>query len=115
VNSNLSSSTGATAATRNQVDLSAYRLLSRTNYFVAGTGGFLQSSVQEISRQTIFAGSIGRFLKNTNRVRIMVHGGLGWQATNYTSSADAAKTQNIGWRWFQRSCRPSSSKRAGSI
>jgi putative salt-induced outer membrane protein YdiY len=96
LNSNLSSSTGATAATRNQVDLTAYRLLSRTNYFVAGTAGLLQSSVQEIQRQTILGGSLGRYLKNTNRVSLTVQGGLGWQRTIYTPSDQVAGTQNIG-------------------
>jgi putative salt-induced outer membrane protein YdiY len=96
LNSNLSSSTGATVATRNQVDLGAHHQLSRTNYFVAGSAGFLQSSVQEIEHQTIFGGSLGRFLKNTNRVRFTVQGGLGWQRTAYASSAESARTQDIG-------------------
>jgi hypothetical protein len=96
LNSNLSSSTGATAATRNQMDLGAYRLLSRTNYFVAASAGFLQSSVQEIERQTILAASLGRFLKNTNRVRLTVQGGLGWQRTIYTPSEEGPHRQDIG-------------------
>ncbi len=96
LNSNLSSSTGATAATRNQVDLSAYRLLARTNCFVAGTAGLLQSSVQEIQRQTILGASMGRFLKNTNRVRLTVQGGLGWQRTIYAPSDTISGTQDIG-------------------
>jgi hypothetical protein len=93
--STLSSSAGGTPATRNQVDLSTYRPLSRSNYFVNTTAGFLQSSVQEISRQTLFAGSIGRFLKNTNRVRLTVLGGLGWRGNIYTPSGISG-TQDIG-------------------
>ena len=96
MNSNLSSSTGAAAATRNQVDLGSYRMLQRTNYFVAGAFGFLQSSVQEVQRQTILAGSVGRFLKNTNRVRLSVQGGLGWQRTIYTPSPEAPQKQDTG-------------------
>jgi putative salt-induced outer membrane protein YdiY len=96
LNSNLSSSTGAAAATRNQLDLTAYRLLSGTNYFVAGAAGLLQSSVQEIQRQTIVGGSIGRFLKNTNRVRFTVDGGLGWQKAVYTPPSEELRTQDIG-------------------
>ena len=94
LNSNLSSSSGAEAATRNQLDLSAYRLLSRTNYFVAGSYGFLQSSVQQIERQQILAATIGRFLKNTNRVRLTVQGGFGGQRTIYTSSVQEGRVQN---------------------
>jgi len=96
LNSNLTSNTGAPTATRNQLDLGAYRMLSRKNYFLAGTAGFLQSSVQEIQRQTILALGVGRFLKNTNRVRLTVQGGVGWQRTNYTSSAEARQPQDIG-------------------
>ena len=96
LNSNLSSSTGAPAATRNQVDLGSYRLLSRNNYFMAGTAGLLQSSVQEIERQTLLGASLGRYLKNTNRVRLTVRGGLAWQRTIYTPSAQANRTQDTG-------------------
>lgn len=92
-NSNLSSSSGAEVATRNQLDLTAYRLLSRTNYFVAGTYGLLQSSVQQIERQTIVAATIGRFLKNTNRVHLTVQGGFGGQRTVYTSSVEEGRVQ----------------------
>jgi hypothetical protein len=88
LNSNLSSSTGAQPATRNQFDLGAYRVLDRTNFFIAGTYGLLQSSVQQIERQTILAGTIGRFLKNTNRVRLTIQGGLGGQRTIYSSSVE---------------------------
>jgi hypothetical protein len=94
LNSNLSSSSGADVATRNQLDLTAYRLLSRTNYFVAGTYGLLQSSVQQIERQTILAGTVGRFLKNTNRVRLTLQVGLGRQRTVYTSSVEDVGVQN---------------------
>jgi len=95
-NSNLSSSTGAETATRNQIDWSAYRLLPRPNYFVAGIGGFLQSSVQGIQRQTSVGIGLGRFLKNTNRFHISVLGGLGWQGTSYVQPEESQPTQNIG-------------------
>src|SRR5215469_3722897 len=45
-NSNLSSSTGTTASTRNSVGFSATHLLPPKNWFYAGIGGFLQSSTQ---------------------------------------------------------------------
>jgi len=76
------------------VDLTAYRLLSRTNYFVAGSYGLLQSSVQQVDRQTIVAATIGRFLKNTNRVHLTVQGGFGGQRTVYTSSLEENRVQN---------------------
>ena len=45
-NSTLSASTGTTAATRNQLDLEAFRLLRWDNWFYEGVGTFLQSSEQ---------------------------------------------------------------------
>jgi Protein of unknown function, DUF481 len=82
-NSNLSANSGSTTSTRQQVDISAYRLLPWNNYFYEGIGSFLQSSVQGITLQTSLGGGIGRFFKNTNRVTIAVTGGLAWQNTAY--------------------------------
>jgi putative salt-induced outer membrane protein YdiY len=93
-NSNLTSSSGASAATRNQADLIAYRLLPWTNYFYAGTAGFLQSSVQGIDRQTSLGLGIGRFVKNSNRFRFSLMGGAGWQKDRYSTALDQ-QTQNI--------------------
>jgi len=94
-NSNLSSSTGAETATRNQVDLSAYRLLPWKNYFYGGTGAFLQSSVQGIQGQTNLGFGLGRYFKNTNRVRFTALGGVGWQRTKYAPSVVTQKAQNV--------------------
>ena len=47
-NSTLSASTGASASTRNQLDLDAYHLLRWNNWFYEGLGGLLQSSEQGI-------------------------------------------------------------------
>jgi hypothetical protein len=94
--SNLSSSTGAPTATRNQADLIAYRLMPWKNYFYAGTAGFLQSSVQGIQRQTNLGFGVGKFVKRTNRVRFSVLGGLGWQKAHYVPTAEAQQSQNIG-------------------
>lgn len=85
-NSNLSANSGSTTSTRQQVDISAYRLLPWNNYFYEGIGSFLQSSVQGISLQTSLGGGIGRFFKNTNRATIAVTGGLAWQNTAYRQS-----------------------------
>jgi hypothetical protein len=84
--SNLSSSSGASTSTRNQMNFIAYRLLPWKNYYYAGTGGYLQSSVQGINRQVSVGLGVGRYLKNTNRVRFSVLGGLGFQTTSYSQS-----------------------------
>ena len=94
-NSNLASSTGAPVSTRNQLDLSAYRLMRWNQYFYTAGAGFLQSSVQEIDRQTIFALGAGRYLKNTNRIRWTVQGGIGWVSTTYGPSFEAQRLQNL--------------------
>jgi hypothetical protein len=94
--SNLSSNSGATTSTRNQLGLTGYRLLRWNNYFYAGVGNFLQSSVQGIKLQTTLGGGIGRFLKNTNRTSIRVLGGLAWQSTDYRQSTAVSQgTQNV--------------------
>jgi hypothetical protein len=84
--SSFSKSTGVTASTRNQLDLKALHLLRRSNWFYAGTGNFLQSSQQGIATQMTLGGGLGRFLKNTNRARIYLVGGLAWQNTVYEST-----------------------------
>jgi hypothetical protein len=86
--STLSTSTGATASARNQLDLDAFRLLHWNNWFYDGLGTFLQSSEQGISRQITGGGGIGRYLKSTNLARISVLAGFAGQNTNYQ--------QNIG-------------------
>jgi hypothetical protein len=93
--SNLSSSTGATTSTRNQLDLEAYHFLPWKNYFYAGSVGFLQSSVQGINRQTNVGMGLGRYFKNTDRVRFSVVGGLGWQGTQYAPSTQIEQSQNL--------------------
>jgi hypothetical protein len=82
-NSTLSSSTGATASTRNQLDFDAYHLLRWNNWFYKGLGGVLQSSEQGIIRQTTFGGGVGRYLKNNNASRISVLVGFTGQSTTY--------------------------------
>lgn len=93
-NSSFSTSSGANLATRNQIDLSSMRLLRWNNWFYGGSGGFLQSSVQQISLQTTVGGGVGRYLKNTSRTSITVLGGFGWQNVRYQPNANLA-TQNI--------------------
>lgn len=94
-NSTLSTSTGATASTRNQFSLSALHLLPWEHWFYAGYGNVLQSSEQGIDLQSGAAGGIGRFLANTNHATILLVGGFGWQRTAYSQSVISAPTQNV--------------------
>jgi hypothetical protein len=81
--SNLSATSGVNTSTRNALALTAFHLLPPKNWLYGGVGGFLQSSEQGISLQTLLGGGIGRYLKNTNRANLMVLGGVAWQNTNY--------------------------------
>jgi hypothetical protein len=81
--SNLSSNSGVNTSTRNSLALTAFHLLPPKNWLYGGVGGFLQSSEQSISLQTLLGGGIGRYLKNTNRANLMVLGGVAWQDTRY--------------------------------
>ena len=96
LSSTLSSSTGASASTRNDLTLTATHLLPWKNYYYAGLGDFLQSSVQGIQLQTSVGAGIGRYLKNTNRATISILGGLAWQNTGYHQAVIPASNQNLG-------------------
>jgi len=93
--STLSSSTGAPTATFNEFDLTAFRLLRWPNYFWGGGASLLQSSVREIDRQTVVSLTLGRYLKNTNRMQLSVQGGFGWQRTQYYPSYAYDRLQNV--------------------
>jgi len=93
--SNLSSSNGATASTWNELTVLPLRRLRRNNWFYAGVGDFLQSSVQGISLQTSLGGGVGRYFKNADRMSIAVLGGAAWQNTKYQQSAISANTPNL--------------------
>ena len=75
--------------------ISSVRLLPWNKYFYSGLGSFLQSSAQGITLQTSVGGGIGRYLKNTNRSKISVLGGLSWQSTNYHPSVVPVGRQNL--------------------
>ncbi len=94
-NSSLSSSTGASTSTRNQILLTGQHLLPWNNYFYQGIGGFLQSSVQGIDLQSSLGGGIGRYLANTNKATVTVLGGFAWQNTQYNPSPIRVPTQNL--------------------
>ena len=93
--SNLSANSGSSTATHNQLNLSAYRLMTRKNYYSSVFGGVLQSSAQGINVQTTLGVGIGRFLKNTNRVRFSVLGGMVWQSTDYQQSIMPIARQQV--------------------
>ena len=56
--STLSSSTNASASTRNSLDLIGTRMLPWNKYFYSGLGGFLQSSAQGITLQSSIGGGV---------------------------------------------------------
>jgi Protein of unknown function, DUF481 len=95
LNSTLTSSTGASASTRNGLDFSGQRLLRRSNWFYSGVGEFLQSSEQGINLETTLGGSVGRYLKNTNNATISVAAGLAWQSTDYQQAGSQDLRQNV--------------------
>lgn len=95
VNSNLSSASGTTTSTRNQLTFSGFRLLRWNNYFYGGFDAFLQSTEQGITHQNAIGGGIGRYLKNTNSTVISVMGGAAWQSTNYNQGVVPIPTQNV--------------------
>jgi hypothetical protein len=92
--SNLSTSTGVTAATRNSLTLTAFHLLPPKNWLYAGLGGLLQSSEQGIQLQTLLGGAVGRYLVNTNQASVQLLGGAAWLNTSYQNSVTAVNRQN---------------------
>jgi len=99
-NSNLTSNQGASTSTRNQISLSAFRLLRWNNWYYTGLAGFLQSTEQGISLQSTFAGGVGRYLVNTNRTSIMLAGGFAFQRINYQQDILTAPSQNVTSGWI---------------
>jgi hypothetical protein len=94
-NSNLSASSGAETANRNQTSLSALRFMRTSSYFYSGFAGFLQSSVQGIDLQSNVGGGIGHFFKRTNRTRISLLGGVLFQRTRYEPTIATTNEQNV--------------------
>jgi hypothetical protein len=92
--SNLSTSSGVTASTRNEITATARHLLPWNNWFYGGLADFLQSSVQGIQLQTSVGAGIGRYLINSNRATISVLGGFAWQNTQYNQNT-LSGTQNL--------------------
>jgi putative salt-induced outer membrane protein YdiY len=93
--SNLSSSAGTNASTRNSLNFGGTHLLPWNHWFYAGLGAFLQSSEQGIALQSTVGGGIGRYFKNTNRTSISLVLGPAWQNTDYKQSIVAVNHQNV--------------------
>ena len=91
----LSSNTGASTSTRNEVNFNAQRLLRWNNWYYTGLADFLQSSTQGIKLQSSIGAGIGRYLMNSNHAKVSVVGGLAWQRINYQNSLIPAATQNV--------------------
>jgi hypothetical protein len=94
ISSNLSTASGTTASTHNQLTLGGMHLLPWNNYFYSVFDGFLQSSEQGIVHQNYVGAGIGRYLKNTNRATITLLGGFAWQNTVYNPTIVPIPTQN---------------------
>ena len=100
-NSNLSTSSGTNASTRNSLDFGGRRLLPWNHWFYGGIASFLQSSEQGIALQSTLGGGIGRYLKNTNRASIALTLGPAWQKTDYKHSGEATSNhQNLAAALF---------------
>jgi len=99
-NSNLSSSSGTNASTRNSFNFGGRHLLRWNNWFYAGLGAFLQSSEQGIALQSTAGGGIGRYFKNTNRTNISLVVGPAWQNTDYKHSDVPINHQNLAAAMF---------------
>jgi Protein of unknown function, DUF481 len=93
--SNLSSSTGSSVSTRNQLSLQAQRLLWWNNWYIAGLVSFLQSSVQGIQLQDTFGGGIGRNIVNRGSVFFTASAGFAWQEIDYHEAVLQAPTQHV--------------------
>ena len=94
--SNLSSSSGSNASTRNSIAFGGRHLLPWNNWFYSGLGSFLQSSEQGIALQSTIGGGMGRYFKNTNRASISLVFGPAWQSTRYEqSTTNPVHDQNL--------------------
>ena len=98
--SNLSSSSGASASTRNYVVFGGRHLLPWNHWFYSGLASFLRSSEQGIALQSTIGGGIGRYLKDTNRAKIALAFGPAWQNTAYKQSSNPVANQNIAAALF---------------
>lgn len=93
--STFSKSSAAAAATRNQSRLWSRRLIGgKRAWYYSGAAEFLQSSQQGINLQTMLGGGIGRFLKDSNAVRLAITADLAVQQTRYAPSTGSQSPPN---------------------
>jgi hypothetical protein len=93
--SNLTSNSGSSVSNRNEVTLSALRLLRWNNWYYTGLTDFLQSSVQGIRLQSTFGGGIGRNIINTGSTFFTIFGGFAWQKINYNEAVFTTSPQQV--------------------
>jgi len=93
--SNLTSNTGTSAKTRNELTFTGRRLLRWNNWYYTGLADFLQSTVQGIQIQSTLGGGIGRNLVNTGPSLLTVYGGFAWQQINYREGVFHSPTQQV--------------------
>ena len=99
-NSTLASNKGTSPSSRNQIDVSAQRLMPWNNWYYTGFASFLQSTVQGINLSSSYGGGAGRYLKNSNHFFIAVAGGFAFQHIDYGQNVLAASTQNVSAAWL---------------
>ncbi len=95
-NSSLSTSSGATASTRNQLVLNASKLMRWKNFYYATSASGLTSTEQGIDLQTNLGGGLGWYIRNTSTLLISILGGGTWQNTTYQPGVSGGGTQSIG-------------------
>ena len=94
-NSVLTSSTGTTTSTRNQISLSGQHLMRWNNWYYTGLLGLLQSSVQGIQLQETFGGGVGKNIVNSGSTLFTIYGGFAWQQIHYKQTVVPAQTQQV--------------------
>ena len=99
-NSNLAANKGTSPSSRNQIDVSAQRLMPWKNWYYTGFTSFLQSSVQGINLSSSYGGGAGRYLKNGNHVFVAVAGGFGFQHIDYGQNVLTPSAQNVSAAWL---------------
>jgi hypothetical protein len=92
--SSLTGNTGVSTSTRNDGTLYYRHLMRWNNWFYTGVGSLLQSTEQDIALQSNVGGGIGRYVKNTNRARVAIYGGIAYQNTRYTQTVTDQSAQN---------------------
>jgi len=91
----LSSSTGTSPATRNELNLGLQHLLPWNNWYYGGVADFLQSTEQGIQLGATIGAGIGRYLTNNEHAKISLFGGAAWQRINYQQNILPSATQNV--------------------